>query len=62
MMIISMELLCSFSIELLCCIITCFCDVITVVLLIIDFKRKKTESRTSNPTQSLSVHRKSHKR
>lgn len=62
MITIYIELLTSFSISNVCIVFTCICDIITVVLLIIDFKRKKTESRPQKPTQSLSVHRFSCKR
>ena len=57
MLTISIELLTSFSLSDLCDVITCMCELITVLILIIDFKRKKTEPRPQKPTQSLSVHR-----
>lgn len=62
MLTISIELMTSFSFSDVCNLITCICDLITVSILIIDFKRKKTEYRRTKPTQSLSVHRFSNKR
>ena len=59
---ISIELLTSFSLELTLGVITCLCDVITVVILIIEFKRKNAAHSSHKTTQRLSVHRFSNKR
>ncbi len=61
MITISIELLTSFSLSNVCIVLTCMCDIITVVLLIIDFKRKSAV-RSTKSNQRLSVHRFSNKR
>ena len=61
MITISIELLTSFSISNVCIVFTCICDIITVVFLIIDFKRKSAV-RSTKSNQRLSVHRFSNKR
>ena len=61
MITISIELLTSFSISNVCIVLTCICDIITVVYLMIDFKRKSA-ARSTKSKQRLSVHRFSFKR
>ena len=62
MITISIELLSSFSLSDICDVITVLCEIITLLILIIGNKRKKTEYGPQKPTQSLSVHRFSDKR
>ena len=62
MITISIELLSSFSLSDICDVIIALCEIITLLILIIRNKRKKTEYGPQKPTQSLSVHRFSDKR
>lgn len=59
---ITIELLTSFSYDQFINTITCICDVLTVVILIIELKRKNAAKRSSQTAQRLSVHRFSKKR
>jgi hypothetical protein len=61
MITISIELLSSFSLDTLFQFISTFCDVLTVFILIIDYKRKKVVTLPKQ-NRPLSVHRFSKKR
>ena len=61
MITISIELLSSFSLSDICDVIVAVCDIITLLILIIGYKRKSAVS-TSQDNQRLSVHRFSKKR
>ena len=61
MITISIELLSSFSLDTFFQFISTFCDVLTVFILIIDYKRKSAV-RSTKSTQRLSIRRFSKKR
>ena len=61
MITISIELLSSFSLSDICDVITVFCEIITLLILIIGNKRKKVDSPDMQ-NRPLSVHRFSDKR
>ena len=61
MITISIELLSSFSLSDICDIIVAVCDIITLLILIIGYKRKSAVSSYQD-NQRLSVHRFSKKR
>jgi hypothetical protein len=61
MITISIELLSSFSLSDICDVITVFCEIITLLILIIRNKRKSAVSSYQD-NQRLSVHRFSKKR
>ncbi len=61
MITISVELLSSFSLSDICDLIIAVCDIITLLILIIGYKRKSAVTTTKS-NQRLSVHRFSDKR
>ena len=61
MITISIELLSSFSLSDICDVIVAVCDIITLLILIIGYKRKKVE-KPHTQNRPLSVHRFSDKR
>ncbi len=61
MITISIELLSSFSLSDICDVIVAVCDIITLLILIIGYKRKSAVSSYQD-NQRLSVHRFSKKR
>ena len=56
MITISIELLSSFSLSDICDVITVLCEIITLLILIIGYKRKSAV-RSTKSNQRLSVHR-----